>query len=129
MAEKKTAAASRMIRLVSRRLQNRWWDLRAVLAGYCNDRPSKTNIPGQGGGWIHWRCALRRGHGDVHRSRNVVWDSEGKPLHLPVKNPPSQPWGRHMVPTRKQQRLCDRWLEQQWADMRARRQAGNRDKT
>jgi hypothetical protein len=124
MGRAETEAVSHKARLAVRRIQNRWWDLRAILAGYCNDRPDKSHIPGQGGGWLHWRCALpRRGHGDVHRSRNTVWDNEGKPLHLPVANPPAQPWVRHMVPTRRQQRLLDRWLERQWADMRARRQA------
>jgi hypothetical protein len=130
MARERMETAFHQMRLARRRMENRWWDLRAVLAGYCNDRPNKTHVPGQGGGWIHWRCALpRRGHGDLHRSLNIVWDSEGKPLHLPVSNPPSQPWRRHMVPTRRQQRLLDQWLEQQWTDMRARRQAGGKAKS
>ena len=122
-AERVTEASSKA-RLIRQRLQNRWWDLRAVLAGYCNDRPDKTSVPGQGGGWIHWRCALQRGHGDVHRFRNNEWDGEGKPLHLPVNDPPSQPWKRHMVPTRRQQRLINQWLEREWAEMRAKRQTG-----
>jgi hypothetical protein len=113
---------ARRARCTKQRLQNRWWDLLAILAGYCNDRPDKTGVPGEGGGWIHWRCALRRGHGDVHRSRNNVWDDQGKPLHLPVRDHPAQPWDRHMIRTRRQERLNQQWLERQWAAMRAKRQ-------
>ncbi|MFE2164845.1 hypothetical protein ACFXB3_07195 [Streptomyces sp. NPDC059447] len=104
------------------RAKNRWWDARAILAGYCNDRATKTGIPGEGGQWIHWRCALRRGHDGAHRARNYVWDQDGKTLFLPVDNCPAQPWDRHLAHTMRQARLVKRWHGDQSAAVRARLQ-------
>ncbi|WP_328941559.1 hypothetical protein OG259_07750 [Streptomyces sp. NBC_00250] len=97
------------------RIDNRWWDFLAVLNGYCNDRPVKTGVPGQGGGYSHTRCALPRGHDSVHRSRNYVWGENGKTMYLPVEDFPSQPWGRHPTSTLRQARNARRWHAEQSA--------------
>ncbi|MCX5070867.1 hypothetical protein OOJ91_34025 [Micromonospora lupini] len=110
-----------VIRLRSRmhiwrhRTYNRWADLRARAAGYCNHAPWHP-IPGQGGGYAHWRCALRAGHTGVHRSRNYVWDRTGRTTYRPLpagQNLPDQPWRRSMTPTAAQERARGRWLDEQ----------------
>ena len=108
------------------RTQNRWHDLLAVLAGYCNDRPQKTGIPGQGGGYRHWRCALKRGHDGMHRFGNYVWTDDGTVTYLPAPHGSGkeawQPkrWERNATPTLRQARNWRRWDEEQSAARRAR---------
>jgi hypothetical protein len=102
------------------RIQNRWRDLLAMLSGYCNDRPVKLNIPGESGGYVHWRCSLKRGHSGKHRFRNSVWNENGKVAHEPVDVPPGQPWERAGTPTIRQSRNARRWHEEQSRLRRAR---------
>lgn len=108
------------------RTQNRWYDLRAVLAGYCNDRSQKTGVPGEGGGYRDWRCALRRRHDGMHRTGNYVWEDDGKVTYLPAPHGSGkeahQPrkWRRHMTPTMRQARNWKRWDEEQSRLRRAR---------
>lgn len=112
-----------MPRIWRKRAVNRWYDLRALLAGYCNHNPYNP-IPGEGGGYAHWRCALRRGHDGMHRSRNYVWDSTGRTEYLPVphwRDMPQQPWERSMTLTVRQDRQLDRWLNRRYAEMPAAR--------
>ncbi|MFJ9740856.1 hypothetical protein [Streptomyces sp. NPDC101166] len=111
------------------RSQNRWHDLLAHLAGYCNDRPQKTGIPGQGGGYRSWRCALKRRHDGMHRTGNYVWTDDGTVSYLPAPNGSGkeahQPWQRNMTPTMRQARNWKRWDEDQSRIRRARlRQQG-----
>ncbi|WP_432027427.1 hypothetical protein [Streptomyces sp. 1222.5] len=100
-----------LARLTVHRIQNRWRDLLAILHGYCNDRPIKLNIPGESGGYLHWRCALKRGHDGKHRSRNAVWNDSGKVSHEPIQRPTGQPWERACTPTIRQARNLRRWHE------------------
>lgn len=113
------------------RTQNRWHDMRAVLAGYCNDCPRKRGLHDEGGGYIMWRCALKRGHDGLHRARNYVWDDAGITDYLPVpprRQMPSQPWDRNATPTMRQTRNNKEWQRQQdekrAARRRERREAG-----
>lgn len=53
------------------RTQNRWHDLLAAFAGYCNDRPQKTGVPGEGGGYRDWRCASHAACTAATNSLNV----------------------------------------------------------
>lgn len=103
------------------RTRNRWHDLRAVLAGYCNDCPSKSGIPGEGGGYTFWRCALRRHHNGDHRARNYTWDTTGKTTYAPIEACPSQPWDRSPTSTMRQTRRFRRWQQEQSALRRAER--------
>lgn len=64
------------------RMRNRWYDVLAVGAGYCNDRPNKTGVPGHG--YFHWRCALKRRHDGMHREGNYVWSDDGESSYLPA---------------------------------------------
>lgn len=105
------------------RTQNRWHDLLAILHGYCNDCPSKTGIPGQGGGYSFWRCALLRHHDGQHRARNYVWDESGRTEYAPLRDFPSQPWDRTPTSTIRQTRNHRRWQREQSAARRARRPA------
>lgn len=103
------------------RAQNRWWDARAQVAGYCNHCPWSP-VPGEGGGYNHWRCALDQGHEGLHRARNYVWSEDGRTDYVPVpigQPMPDQPWERKMAPTRRQQRVRDRWHGEQRAKTRA----------
>jgi hypothetical protein len=106
------------------RTQNRWHDLLAVLVGYCNDQPQKTGIPGQGGGYRNWRCALKRRHDGMHRFGNYVWTDDGTVTYLPAPTGSGkeawQPWRRNMTPTMRQARNQRRWNEQQSAVRRER---------
>lgn len=94
------------------RAVNRWRDLLAVCSGYCNDRPWSP-IPGEGGGYADWRCALRRGHAGLHRARNYTWPwSHGGVDYDPIPVPgalPRQPWERYMMPTSRQARAWSRY--------------------
>jgi len=120
--EKETEMKTRL-HIWRKRFTNRWYDLRAVLAGYCNHRPYSP-VPGEGGGYAHWRCALRRGHEGMHRARNYVWSANGRTSYLPVPNSqpmPRQPWDRSMTLTRRQDRRRERWLNRRYAEMRASR--------
>lgn len=110
------------------RTQNRWHDLLAVLNGYCNHCPRKTDLPGEGGGYRHWRCARRRGHDDLHRYRNYVWDDRGQTTYVPVpsgqrgdQQPPR--WERNPTRTLRQTRLARRWQQEQAAKRAAARRA------
>lgn len=105
------------------RTQNRWHDLRAALAGYCNDRPVKTGIPGEGGGYSFRRCALRRGHDGDHRARNYTWDQHGKTAYAPTRKCPSQPWDRNPTATIRQTRNHRRWQAEQSVRRKAERLA------
>jgi hypothetical protein len=106
------------------RTQNRWHDLLAVLAAYCNDRPQKTGVPGEGGGYRDWRCALKRRHDGMHRTGNYVWTDDGTVSYLPAPHGSGkeahQPWRRTMTPTMRQARNWRRWDEQQSAARRER---------
>ncbi|MBM0203518.1 hypothetical protein JNW90_10630 [Micromonospora sp. STR1s_5] len=97
-------------RVTHRRALMRWYDARARRAGYCNHSPYSP-IPGEGGGYAHWRCALRRGHTSLHRGRNYVWGDDGRTEYRPVppRERPSQPWERPTVLSRQQERERDRW--------------------
>ena len=114
--------------IVIHRTQNRWWDLRAILAGYCNHCPGSP-IPGQGGGYLFWRCGLRRGHEGLHRSNNYVWDEGGTTSYMPL--PYSHPQGAHQPRkwnrkpgwTMRQARALDAWHREQDARRRARLEA------
>lgn len=97
------------------RAYNRYADLRARAAGYCNHNPWHP-IPGLGGGYAHWRCARRAGHIGLHRLNNYVWDASGRTTYQPLpqaRRQPAQPWRRRMTPTAAQQRARDRWDDQQ----------------
>ncbi|WP_052457538.1 hypothetical protein [Streptomyces sp. AcH 505] len=111
------------------RVQNRWRDALAVAAGYCNDRPQKTGIPGEGGGYRHWRCALKRRHEGLHRAGNYVWTDDGKTTYLPAPHGSGkeawQPkkWNRNMTPTMRQSRLWRQWQAEQDRKRAAERRA------
>jgi hypothetical protein len=110
------------------RAQNRYWDTRAVLAGFCNHRPWSP-IPSEPGGYAHWRCNLRRHHEGLHRSNNYVWSDDGRTDYLPVpvgQRAPHQPWDRHMAGTRRDDRIRDAWLETQYAGILKRKRADAR---
>jgi len=104
------------------RTQNRYWDARAMLSGFCNHKPWSP-IPGEGGGtYAHWRCALKRNHDGLHRARNYVWTDSGDADYFPVPTGlpvPSQPWTRHMMGTRREDRQRDAWLESRYAGILA----------
>lgn len=95
-----------------RRIKNRWYDLRAVLVGYCNHGCDEF-----GGGYSHWRCALKRGHRGFHRARNYVWNEDGRVEYKPIPilsletTLPQQPWDRDGIRTRRQARRHNRWGE------------------
>jgi hypothetical protein len=75
------------------RLDNRWQDLRAALAGACNR--STWNGRGYDGGYSHWRCGKARGHADGHRFNNYVWDGPGSRMRfdpLPIRNADNTDW-------------------------------------
>jgi len=55
-----------------RRTQNRWWDLRARLAGACN-ADTWDEARGRYIGYAHWRCGRARGHAVPHRFVNSTW--------------------------------------------------------
>jgi hypothetical protein len=97
--------------------------MRALLAGYCNDRPRKTGIPGEGGGYSFWRCALQRGHDGDHRSKNYTWDQNGKTEYAPMREFPCQPWDRTATSTIRQTRNHRRWQAEQSARRKAERLA------
>lgn len=110
------------LRIWRKRTINRWYDLRAALGGYCNHRPYSP-IPGEGGGYAHWRCALRRRHDGMHRSNNYVWSGDGRTTYLPVPHnqpTPRQPWERTMTLTARQARRKQRWLNLRYAETLAR---------
>lgn len=99
------------------RVYNRALDVVAILAGYCNHKPYSP-IPGEGGMWSHWRCALRRGHycrgitrpdWDLHRMGNYVWDDSGDTTYYPHGKSVQQPWDRRMQHTMRERRALNRW--------------------
>jgi hypothetical protein len=100
-----------------RRTRNRWRDLRAVAAGYCNDCPWRA-APDAGGGYTWWRCGLRRRHGGLHRHNNYVWTDDGRTDYLPIpvgQPSPRQPRDRDGTPSLRQARERRRWLEARYA--------------
>lgn len=105
------------------RTVNRWYDIRAVMAGYCNDRPWGPHPAESRGGYAHWRCARQRGHWEVHRSLNYVWgdtgDVEYDPLPHDVKLP-HQPWERSMTLRLRDQRARNRWHRERERESRER---------
>lgn len=106
------------------RAENRWYDLRAVLAGYCNNTPWRPE-PDRGGGYAFWRCALTRCHDGMHRTRNYVWTDDGRTDYLPVpigSDMPAQPWDRNPTLTLRQARARRRWHRRHRAELRAARQ-------
>lgn len=115
------------LHLTADRLYNRWFDLRARLAGYCNNAPWRPE-PDRGGGYAHWRCALRRHHEGLHRYRNYVWCDDGSVDYVPIPitrvNQPSvdQPWDRKLTKTRRQARAAARWMAMRTEAMRAERE-------
>jgi hypothetical protein len=90
------------------RLVNRWWDMLAVVQGYCNHRPDAPEH-GRTGGYAHWRCARRRGHLGLHRYRNYVWDGDGRTEYDPVEHAVRQPHERHLAHRRAGERAL--WRE------------------
>jgi hypothetical protein len=75
------------------RLDNRWQDARAVLAGACN--VSTWDGRGYSGGYSHWRCGKARRHTDGHRFNNYVWDGPGsRPRYdpVPIRNADNTDW-------------------------------------
>jgi hypothetical protein len=104
------------------RLQNRFMDARAVLAGSCNASTWTGKPPyGYAGGYSHWRCGKRRGHhlevprgvtletGDYgpHRFINYIWDgdpgSRAEYSPLPIRNEDNSGWfdTRTVIPFRR----------------------------
>lgn len=111
-------ALRRLTAQQQRRARNRWFDVLAVAAGYCNDRSNKTGSADDRFGYPHWRCALRNGHRGLHRYRQYAWDADGRVEFIPVQRPPAQPWERDGMPTARQVRR-DPERRQRWADKRA----------
>lgn len=114
------------------RIHNRVLDTIAVLAGYCNHSPWSP-IPGEGGGYAHWRCGWKRGHVGMHRFHNYAWSDDGHTDYVPVPvhdvgkmgtGWAAQRWNRRMIPTLRQARANDRWLREQYAARSVKRQAG-----
>lgn len=89
------------------RTQNRWWDMRAGLKGFCNHCPWSPDHT-RGGGYSFWRCALPRGHKSEHRARSYVWDDEGHTEYSPLEDSfhlcRDQPWKRQPTLSRRQWR-------------------------
>lgn len=116
------------LRIAFARSRNRWYDARAVAAGYCNTRSQPTGVPDEGSGYLHWRCALRRRHVGLHREGNYVWGPGMRATYVPA--PPGtdreawQPtgWARSMTPTMRQARNRRRWMAAQTAASLARAQ-------
>lgn len=102
------------VRTAWRQTTNRVLDTLAVLMGYCNDRSVNSGAPGDGGGYLHWRCALRRRHDGLHRYRNYVWNGRREVEYAPVDcAPPSQPFERRSTRTRRQMREEIEWRKVQ----------------
>lgn len=97
----------------AQRTANRWHDLRAVAAGYCNHRPWHPEPDRSEGGYPHWRCSRRRGHKGYHRSVNYVWLDDLHVEYAPVVDAPGQPWKRYMIPSLRDTRTAKRWVQRQ----------------
>lgn len=92
------------------RIDNRWQDGRAVLAGACNASLWTGTPPnGYAGGYSHWRCGKRRGHlantfvtghedgsSGPHRFGNYTWTGapHERPEYapLPIRNEDNTGW-------------------------------------
>ncbi len=105
------------------RIENAWWDLRAILSGYCNDNPWRPD-PGEGG-YSFWRCSRKFGHDGRHRFRNYVWEFGGRPEHVSEDWPQpvdggyvDQPWMRNPTLTLRQSRAAKAWHENRAAERR-----------
>lgn len=108
------------------RTVNRWLDLRAVFAGYCNDCPWRAALDDGGGGYSFWRCDLRAQHEGLHRYRNYVWTADGTTDYAPVQfdaTQAGQPWRRRSTPTLRQERERRGWLAERY-ETKSRRRAG-----
>lgn len=95
--------------IFSRRVHNRWLNLRGRLSGYCMAstwREDTGHGPGYSPGYDHWRCWRKRGHTEAHRFNNYIWDDHGDGGAfdpLPVRNADNTDWfdGRgHGAPPR-----------------------------
>jgi hypothetical protein len=96
------------------RLQNRFMDIRAVLAGACN--ASTWDGTTYRGGYSHWRCARDRGHTDPHRFNNMIWLDAGPVDYSPIPSgmveyaeamplmTPKWRWARGRTPTDRRRR-------------------------
>lgn len=113
------------------RLDNRYQDARARLAGACN-ADLWTGVPplGYAGGYSHWRCGKARGHADEHRFNNYTWSGllGDRTVFdpLPIRNADNTAFfdarvvtpfmkladGRRAVTTRRRSRLQARWAEE-----------------
>jgi hypothetical protein len=111
--------ATEAIRRNLSRTGNRWYDLLAIAHGYCNRRSRTDDTPAGGGGYTHWRCALRRRHNGMHRYGNYVWTDDGAVDYLPAPvgsgKEAWQPkkWDRSLTPTRRQARAMRQWVDGQ----------------
>jgi hypothetical protein len=75
------------------RTHNRWLDLRANLAGACND-DGWIEAEQDYAGYSHWRCGKARGHTDgldaysggqrLHRHNNYVWEDGQTSKYVPI---------------------------------------------
>lgn len=90
------------------RLDNRWQDLRARLAGACNaDLWTGQGLTGYAGGYSHWRCGRERGHQSPHRFHNYTWTGApgDRPVYdpLPIRNEANTGWfdTRKVIPFMK----------------------------
>lgn len=109
------------------RAANRLLDLRAVLAGACNE--STWDGSTYGNGYAHWRCMKRRGHTEAHRYNNYIWLG-GSAEYVPLNGVSS--WWKEELPyskvtrrryptmPRRRQRLQRRWWEEQTRQRRVR---------
>ena len=82
-----------------RELQVAYYDLRARLGGWCNERPRR-------GGYSFWRCELPRHHAEAHRFNSYTWAGVDRVQFNPIDHrlrygpdvAARSPWTkRHMV--------------------------------
>jgi hypothetical protein len=106
------------------------YDLRRRLAGICNDAPWLMGPNGRGG-YSHWRCQLRAGHGTLHRFNNYTWgdDTQTRTTHdaVPVGIKSPGAWRLPEVPgfarSYRQRREHDAFMRSKydWYQPKARR--------
>lgn len=126
------------------RLDNRWMDARAVLAGACNASTWNEERGDYDGGYSHWRCGKRRGHADTaermdgaHRFHNYTWEGPGHKVEyapLPTRNEDNTDWydtsavlpfrkhsdGRRAVDSRRRSRIRYRASQKYLEEVRSR---------
>jgi hypothetical protein len=115
-------------------------DVRARLAGACNESTWSEERSTFAPGYAHWRCARRRGHYPVtpHRQNNYVWATGGRSEYDPLPVEGLAPhwnlirretpfWkvakGRKMVASLRRERAIDRKVAESMAARRAERAA------